>query len=486
MKTHLKFDHSNKTKLRQIRIFCSATMVAGLLSSQTLPAQTMPADSGKSNVIVSSFKPVPLPDPKIPGYTYPVAADTITAWTKSPKGQIEIQKHAWGIWTALTLNSGETYQGQPLRVFETWETPDDIMTASSQALMNKPRVPNVLTPFHQLNHAGLLKTMQGKETVLGFVKYDPIAAAHIRANNLFSIAALNKMLAANETSIPAFPAPSLSLKPVFQTLKSKSLVQARYFQLSVWPGPPKTPVPFPSSDWKTCVWIDTQDTGTEKLSGGVDNKCAADGSSRTAANTYGLKNFIHFKVDAANAELLNKSTENFKGIAAGDYSVLVAMHVGSREITEWTWQSFWWTPAPDLPPAPSSAAIAKLRPAALQGAPRHYAHCAAYQTLSPPQPETGGKNVGESVYCYNPYLEAGFGPSDLPDSIPGKYKGQTVANNVGVQTNCMSCHAAANFNPKNLTTAPNYSGDRYLGLNDPRFKGTLQVDFLWSIPGNAK
>jgi hypothetical protein len=74
----------------------------------------------------------------------------------------------------------------------------------------------------------------------------------------------------------------------------------------------------------------------------------------------------------------------------------------------------------------------------------------------------------------------------LPDSIPGKYKGQTVANNVGVQTNCMSCHAAANFNPKNLTTAPNYSGDRYLGLNDPRFKGTLQVDFLWSIPGNAK
>jgi hypothetical protein len=89
MKTHLKFDHSNKTKLRQIRIFCSATMVAGLLSSQTLQAQTMPADSGKSNVIVSSFKPVPLPDPKIPGYTYPVAANTITAWTKSRKDKLK-------------------------------------------------------------------------------------------------------------------------------------------------------------------------------------------------------------------------------------------------------------------------------------------------------------------------------------------------------------------------------------------------------------
>jgi hypothetical protein len=50
----------------------------------------------------------------------------------------------------------------------------------------------------------------------------------------------------------------------------------------------------------------------------------------------------------------------------------------------------------------------------------------------------------------------------------------------------MSCHGAANYNPKNLSTAPDYSGDRYISLTDPRFDGTLKVDFLWSIPGNAK
>ena len=129
----------------------------------------------------------------------------------------------------------------------------------------------------------------------------------------------------------------------------------------------------------------------------------------------------------------------------------------------------------------TAAAIAGLRPAQLVGAARHYAHCAAYQTLSPPQADTGGQNIGESVYCFNPCLEAGFGTGGLPDSIPGKYKGKGVQNNVGVQTNCMSCHAAAAFNPKQIQTAPNYSGDRYVDLKDARFKGTLQVDFLWSL-----
>jgi hypothetical protein len=90
------------------------------------------------------------------------------------------------------------------------------------------------------------------------------------------------------------------------------------------------------------------------------------------------------------------------------------------------------------------------------------------------------------VYCYNPYLEAGFGPNNLPDSIPGKFAGKTVQNNVGVQTNCMSCHVAAAFNPKQLPNAPAYAGDRYVDLMDPRFKGTLKTDFLWSIPDFAK
>ena len=110
----------------------------------------------------------------------------------------------------------------------------------------------------------------------------------------------------------------------------------------------------------------------------------------------------------------------------------------------------------------------------------------AYATESPSQPYIGGSNVGESLYAYNPWLEAGFGPDTLVDSKPGYSQGKVVANAFGVQTNCMSCHGSANFNPGNLPWAPNYTGDRYISLDDPRFRGTLSVDFLWSIPQHAK
>ena len=36
-----------------------------------------------------------------------------------------------------------------------------------------------------------------------------------------------------------------------------------------------------------------------------------------------------------------------------------------------------------------------------------------------------------------------------------------------------------------VPTAPKYTADRYIDLTGPQFKGTLKVDFLWSIPDNA-
>jgi hypothetical protein len=106
----------------------------------------------------------------------------------------------------------------------------------------------------------------------------------------------------------------------------------------------------------------------------------------------------------------------------------------------------------------------------------------AYAMLSPDQPYVGGENVGRAIYAYNPWLEAAFGPSDLPDSVPGlDPNGQPAANNCGVQSNCMSCHARASFNPLNFATAPRFSGARYVDLADPQFTGTLQTDFLWSV-----
>jgi hypothetical protein len=493
---------------------------------QKIPSLVATLLLGVSTGLQAQNGAVPLPDPKIPGFHLPEAEATIMSWvydwttngSKPGRSHAEASKvakeafakihlHGWGIWTALTTETKQSFDGQKLRVFETWPTPQDIRDAGDKphglkALLALPPSRSAPQSFHQFDHVkgtrgGVLKrgagaSFHGEETVTGFVKYDPSAALHVSEQGLFKKATLDALLNVGANQVPAFPSTALVLKPVFQTLTG--LVGGRYYPLPVWAGPPAEPQSWPSEKWGNWVWIDIQNGGQGK--GETDKTGSKDGSSRTEATTYPVSSFIHYKLDSAQASALNannaeQAKENGStapaSAKAGDYTVLTAMHVAGRETTRWTWQTFWWAPQADQPPLPSSKEIADLRPAQLQDAARHYAMALAYSNLAPTDPYVGGANVGESLYAYNPYLEAGFGPSDLPDSIPGyDTNGKVVANNVGVQTNCMSCHGAANYTNGSLITAPAYSGDRYISLDDPRFRGTLQVDFLWSIPGNAR
>lgn len=476
--------------------------------------------------VAAQITPVPLPDPGVPGFKLPEAEATILGWVTQmtsgtdPQGEAfnKVHLHGWGMWAALTQETDQVFEGQKLRVFETWVTPEDLLALPPgpgpvtgpekvRALLAAPRPARApLQRLRQFDHARELRALREGgakareaakakagmaaetpgETVVGFVKYDPTAAAHIVAQGLLSKAALDTLLKAGASQVAAFPNTALALKPVFNDT-SGSLVDGRYYQLPVWPGPPAAPEAFPPSAWNASVWVDIQGGGQGK--GEVDKVGKADGSTRTDATTYPVSSFIYFRLTAEEAKLANAArAAGDKRAAAqeGDYQILVGMHVAGREITRWTWQTFWWAPNADSPPPPSTAAIAALRPAQLDEASRHYAMALAYSNLAPADPYVGGANTGESVYAYNPYLEAPFGPADLPDSIPGMSNGQVVQNNVGTQTNCMSCHGAANYAPDSVHTAPKYSGDRHVGLDDPRFHGTLQVDFLWSIPDKAK
>src|SRR5262249_1515854 len=149
----------------------------------------------------------------------------------------------------------------------------------------------------------------GEATVTGFVKYDPTAAEFIVENKLLSKNALNEFLKQGKTSVPNFPSTAVSLKPVFQVATPSQLVQCRYFQLAAWPGPPTPPKPFPSNEWGQCVWVDVKDEGEGPGKGKVDTKCSPDGSSRTPETTYGLGGFIHFRLTATRARLLNAARE---------------------------------------------------------------------------------------------------------------------------------------------------------------------------------
>lgn len=444
--------------------------------------------------------PESTPDPQVPAFQFPETEATLTGWIAdmirgdplpAAVGAAErLHTHGWGLWTALTLETGQDYEGQRLRVFETWLTPEDITAATGlRAVADAGAIPRRRAPlrtFAPLHEAGAATFTSDSVTprVVGFVKFDPVAAEHILRHDLLGTSTLDTLLRRGAPQIPAFPAAALVVKPLFQVIKSTDLIGGRYYALKAWPGPPETPRALPPALWPDVVWLDLLGGGSGR--GAVDSLAATDGSTRTEETTYPVSQLIHYRLAAADAAVLNADKPG-SGAQAGDIAVLVAMHVTSREIARWTWQTFWWTPEPDAPRAPSSTAIASLRPKQLRGAARNYAMALAYTMQVPDQPQVGGQNSGAAVYAYNPWIEARFAPADLPDSLPGLDPyGRPAANNHGIQSNCMSCHAQANYNPDRLGTAPRFAGARYVDLADPKFNGTLQVDFLWSVARHAR
>ena len=97
------------------------------------------------------------------------------------------------------------------------------------------------------------------------------------------------------------------------------------------------------------------------------------------------------------------------------------------------------------------------------------------------------------TFAFNPYLEAGFDPGVFQVNMDIMVNDTTfVKTEYGVQTNCMSCHGLAQFNPTpgyyknpNNRETP-YAADFYLDLNNSIFQNKLKVDFAWSIIGNVE
>ena len=136
-------------------------------------------------------------------------------------------------------------------------------------------------------------------------------------------------------------------------------------------------------------------------------------------------------------------------------------------------------------PLPSRDLIAATQPSQLTGAVTRYAMSIAYQMITPNPPVNGGKNVGEPIVAYNPYLEADFNAKVFEVSRPvvNANSGITWTGRVGVETNCMTCHSLAALTPSDFSGAQDrYGTTFYIAQDDPLFLDTVQTDFLWSIP----
>ncbi len=438
-----------------------------------------------------------------PMFNFPESELVLDQWIYEGNST-EIYQHSWGIWTGLTQLVGNVNQ-EPVRAFETWSTINDMLFLMELSTEESPGRLDLSPPrqFRNKNSDTMddsdsdsdtmddsdsssdtteesnTETSSPDTNIFVSVAYNPPAANHAILNKLFLKSTLDQLLKDGYTEIPNFPNNSITIKPVYKVIP-QNVANGIY----VFPGWPGTPVPaktFGEGDWDSCVYVNINETGEGGSS--IDQGC----QGITPDNTFYLNNFIHNKVTSADANYLSKQLN--VTVSEGDYVILVGMHVTTREMKRWAWQTFWWSANPNDPYLPSSKEIADIRPDDyLDSAAQHYAMSVVYQMVNPAQPIIGGESVGEPVIGYNPYLEAGFDPSTFQISKPINNNGKIIVNEYGVQTNCMTCHGLAAYNPQwdyssNGNREKPYAADFYLDLDDSHFNGQLKLDFAWSILG---
>lgn len=420
-----------------------------------------------------------------PGYHFPTPTSTIQQWIATADVKA-MREHAWDIWSGMTVNSGEMYDGKELPIWETWYGFNDVfssgqkntsaLTAASFLASHRGPLRVFIQP-HQFKH---VKTGLPMIKVLGpmtsrlmsFNKFSPDAAAFIispqtgpgsqtyRYNSGSSLKQLNNAWPVDtrgeDRTINQLPVESLVAKPVFSIVKPKKLTP-----LPLWQGPAAStqPVNPTSNTWTTCVLIDPNGKGNSirpATKSEINNANEANGLSCKTFLYAPLSTLYSFKIDREEAAAFNKVRGG--GVRPGDYAVLVAFHVNTREIPFWTWQTFYWQPGADTPDNfPGSKAD---QPKNLQTPWNNYAVCVNYN-----QTTTLGGNTMD--VCFNPYLE----------TTPG------IPN--GMSSNCMSCHGVARVSNEPLGNNI-YPADYKAPIaffSDPLYfnSSTTHTEFSWAI-----
>jgi hypothetical protein len=417
-----------------------------------------------------------------PGYNFPTARPVIDHWVATDN-VTAMRNHAWDLWGGMSAPSKSVYQGQRLPIWETWYSNDEVFS-SSTSLTATPRI----KPHHPLAQPRQFKHAQpegaaaaaaaGGEQVVAFNKFDPTSATFLKTSHptppgsktsyqYTSASSLTNLNNAWPTGTPVvqrkivdFPDRAIDTKPVLWPIKATGLSPFPF-----WQGPsdstdPANPSP---TTWKTCILIDPLSKAT-----GLRKATEADIKKQVQAQGLACQKYpfvapitmlYHFKVDAEEAAAFNNA-QPYAPIAAGDYAVLAAMHVTTKEIKNWTWQTFWWQ-AGQNPPNNFPGSNAGLN-AKVKGLWRNYAMCTAYMMV------TQGPKPGQPVVCFNPFLETSKSISD------------------GINSNCMSCHGTARYPSNNNPFYP-VKYPYVVNFNDPQLFGTqTQTDFAWAIQGNAQ
>lgn len=437
------------------------------------------------------------PEPIPPGFDFPGVREEIQEMANS-NDVGAIRTHAWHIWAGMTTDSTQRWNDGYLPIWETWCGTEETF---SKTCAEQTRPSRNFAAASQVAHLAehqpeLAAALSGAVTqLISFNKFNPSMAEFVAQpqpgpgdtdydysggtpgktvvdlNNAWPAGTPEADRKINET--PYTPpsegsqgVAAMELKPVLYVVKQNHLTAVPF-----WQGPsdstnPATPTP---DTWKTCVLFDPAQTDAPanfELQDATEDQI----SSAVATNAMACQRYYYapisaiynFQMDAAEAAAFNVAQQTSpQGVIAkaGDFAVLTAMHVSTKEIVDWTWQTFWWQAGQNPPAGDHVVGGIENMTDDVKDEWRNYAMCAAYL-------QTAGAGSSEMNVCYNPYLETAFG----------------VAG--GLESNCMSCHGQAitGGNPK---YPANY--DAPIDFNSgPYFANATSTDFSWAIANHNK
>lgn len=402
--------------------------------------------------------------------SYPSSMNTINTWIAEMDTK-KIRGHAWDIWQSIT-----TPTDLELPVWETWYSGHELFDLDVQAERKSIRDFEFPTQFF---HAAVLTKIPDDpfERPTSFNKFSKSLAEFISSQGYNKKSVLTKIddeFNTNatpiidrqiQTSKDTTDKNSFALKPVFQFIDGKEITAIPYWLGDSTAYTTNTNNPEPRT-WKQFVVVDP----SGKLKPGsmyeLDGKewpvVSLDDFYHIKITEEEAKNFSTFAAESGDDVGRNDSSTQadiLSMVKAGNYALLTAMHVTGKEVPNWTWQTFWWSPNRNDP------IFGADRPKSIPSPWSNYNMRTAYYMVSPPGQKGGKPNIS-----FNPYLE-----TNLQGTLP-LHNGDSLKW-YGVSSNCMSCHRMASF-PTN-DYAPN-------GLIDPAdslyFSKKTKTDFLWSIP----
>lgn len=440
------------------RSYCKAILIAVLCSCPCLSQAPTDVSPG-NNTSPGQHRKDGIRYVDAPSANWQEPAETVRKWA-SDFNDDAIRAHGWKLWAELTKDSGQTYEGSQLPVWDTWYSEWDVFEHNSEPMPH--------LPVHLLRQSP-------ESRVTSFNKYNNALRQYVKHNKFdqpATFVALNKSFgnaALSERKIPIVPNDAIMLKPAYWGAK-KDQVSVMPF----WKGPglkvDGTVYPDKPTDqtWTQIVLVN--DTGKPAaLTPRTVTLFTATGKevrSITPSKEVTPRDFYALRLTQADITFLKSGKVfEFGGIPAnelepGDWALLIAMHVTSKEWENWTWQTFWWTPYPSNESRPD-----------IRSPWTNYDMASAYYMTD---------RNSEPYVIFNPFLETPIsGPIFMDPDNPPELSAR------GVRTNCMTCHRVAAFPTlSTIPTSPTMSSYKAVGEvkgDEQLFKDRVQTSFMWAM-----